>query len=126
MRIYDLLSEEYHSIATQNYDKTKYTVFVNPSRSEIKELKDISIYARFIADNLSKTFYAFSGQMLHRTALNHLKLNYNEDSPITKVLLGVGKILPTGLLEFYDTNQNIKIDLTEVSKIYQWMAKFFS
>lgn len=72
--------EAYHGLFRTDY-KTTYTVFVNPSSKELRELTsrlndpDVPDGVRFIADNSAKKVYAWEGMYAnHDDARRHVGL----------------------------------------------------
>ena len=63
MKLKELVTnEEYHSLVGSTLNKNKYPIFVNPTRSEIRELAQESNLIRFIA--YKNDFYVFNAALL--------------------------------------------------------------
>jgi hypothetical protein len=117
-------TEEYHSIATNPLNKQKRTVFINPSKDEIRELSKETNNVRFIAHKGNT--YVFHGDFLHSDMIKHLGLPLESNPPINKAFLGVAKPLANGKLQFTETNQKIpanSVDLVE--KLYKHLYNYF-
>jgi hypothetical protein len=124
MKCKDIVSEDYVALVKQLHNKKTYPIFVNPSRSEIKELAREENLARFIAFN--GHFYLFNASLLHATAIEKLGLPLSSSPSINDAFLGVAKASLYGALEYYDSNQISDEQLESVSKAYRYIAKYFT
>lgn len=114
-----MINEDYHSLVSSPINRKKYPIFINPSRSEINELSEDTNLIRFII--YQGNFYAFSGALLHATAIKHLELPISNDPPISEAFLGIAKAVPGGKLQYYDSNQLKRGDeeeLEQITKLY--------
>ena len=97
-------TEEYHSLVKNPLNKKIHSIFIDPTKQEIKELSKEMNVARFIS--FDNHFYLFDGSLLHSDAINHLKLPIYTDNPsIKKVFLGICKPNTNGTLTYLDSNQ---------------------
>jgi len=119
----DLVGEEYETIVKQQHDKKTYTVFVNPTKKEIRELAASEPLARFIA--FAGQFYLFNASLLHATAIKKLDLPLTSTPNINDAFLGVARVSAAGTLEYYDSNQVSEQNLEGAVRKYPYILKFF-
>jgi hypothetical protein len=115
-------TEEYDSLVKSPLDKRHYPIFVNPTRSEIKELAKETNLVRFIAHN--GLFYLFNGALLHAYVIKHLELPISPEPTIEVAFLGIAKASPAGTLEYYDSNQLKPKDVHKVPQLYPYIEKY--
>jgi hypothetical protein len=121
--IAEMYTEEYHSLAKSGVNKKAYPIFINPTRSEVKELAKENNIVRFISHK--GDLYAFSGELLHAHAIKHLELPVSNDPPIKDAFLGIAKASANGSMEFYDTNQSAANNIGEIIKHHSNLARYF-
>lgn len=89
------LSEEWlMSIPSPFKKDSSVDIYVNPSSSDILELKkSTSYYVRFIADSKSKRLYVWNGEsLLHSQVAKHLSLDRRINSIPDQTLIGTADI----------------------------------
>lgn len=118
-----IFSEDYHSLVTNPLNKQKRTVFVNPTKDEIRELAKETNSIRFIA--YQNVLYIWNGDMLHADMIKQLKLPFTSDPPIATAFLGIAKPLAKGSLQYKDSNQLKSADAAKIAKLYGWIDKWF-
>ncbi len=124
MKIHELMiNEEYHSLVDSPINRKKYPIFVNPTSSEIKELGEDTNLVRFIM--YDGKLYAFSGALLHATAIKHLGLPISNDPSIRDAFLGIAKAIG-GRLQYYDSNQLKQGDWNELEKVANLYPELFN
>lgn len=120
-----IVKEEYHSLVKNPLNKKIHTVYVDPTKDEIRELAKETNVARFISHD--NHLYLFHGELLHSDAINHLKLPiYVDKPPIEKAFLGIAKPNANGKLQYTDSNQLKQTDIGKVPKFHPHLGKYFS
>ena len=115
-------TEEYHSLVKSPLNKNIYPIFVNPTRSEIRELAQESNLVRFIA--YRENFYVFNAALLHAFVIEHLKLPISKTPTIKDAFLGIAKASYNGTLKYYDSNQLTARDVDKVPTLYPYLTKW--
>lgn len=124
MKLKELITtEEYHPLAGSPINKNKYPIFINPVRSEIRELAKESNLIRFIA--YKDDFYVFNAALLYAYVIKHLNLPISSEPPISKAFLGIAKANLNGTLQYYDSNQTIR-DFSVIPDLYPYLSKWFN
>lgn len=119
----EFIGEEYETIVKSPINKKHYTVFVNPTKKEVRELAADEPLARFIA--YGGQFYIFNASLLHATAITKLELPISSTPNINDAFLGIAKASASGSLEYYDSNQVSEKNLENAVRKYPYMIKFF-
>ena len=111
------VTEEYHSLVGTGLNKKTYTIFIDPTKDEIKELARESNSARFIV--FQNHLYIFSAEVLHSFAIKHLGFPISNDPPVKYAFLGIAKPNLNGTLVFTDSNQTLSAkDSADLERIH--------
>jgi hypothetical protein len=119
----EFIGEEYETLVKSPINKKTYTVFVNPTSKEVRELASDEPLARFIA--YDGKLYVFNASLLHATAISKLELPISSTPNINDAFLGIAKAATSGSLQYYDSNQVSEKHLENAVRKYPYILKFF-
>lgn len=118
-----LVREEYHSLIKNPLNKKIHTVYIDPTKDEVRELSKETNVARFIAHD--GHLYLFHGGLLHADAINHLKLPISDKPTVEKAFLGIAKPNANGKLQYTDSNQLKPTDIGKIPRYHPYISRFF-
>jgi len=119
----EIFNEKYQNLAKASITKELYPIFINPTKSEVRELALSSGMVRFIAYN--GDLYVFDENLLHADAIFNLDLPLSSSPDFRIAFLGVAKANFNGVLQYYGSNHVISSELSIVAKYHSYMLKYF-
>lgn len=129
--ILENLKEEFMTDSKSNVTGDYREIFVNPSRSEIRDLNETEITVRFIADKRNRDVFVAGEDVFHERIAKEIGMNSYEW--IKECFAGVGsivngKIQPEDFTDAYHNESNMsdfKILLKDIlTARYDWLERY--